>query len=129
MELSSPESENWVTPELAPKMVDEAVAVTVSLAAAKIEAEVCTVMELPPLDVSATAVAPLIVNAVSGADTTAGPLTVETPPPENTAKVVLELKKLLMTVVTPPVNCWATVPPLTVDPLMLKHPLGSRRAD
>ena len=90
-----------------------------SFAAAKIAAFVVTAIVLPPLDVSATAVAPLTVNAEFDVDTTAGPLTVEVPEPENTVKVVLVLKKLLRTAAAPPVNCWATVAPLTVGPLML----------
>jgi hypothetical protein len=118
-ELPEPEAVNLVTPELAPRMVDAVDALTVSLGAAKIELEVVTVMELPPLDVSATAVAPVMVNAVFAVATTAGPLTVETPVPVNTVNVVLELKKLLRTAAAPPVNCWTTVAPLTVDPLII----------
>ena len=84
-----------VTPELAPKIVDAAVAVTVSLGAANTAVLEVTVRLFPPLDVSATAVAPLIVSAEFVVPTTAGPLTVDTPAAEKTVKFVLELKKLL----------------------------------
>jgi len=92
MELPEPAAVNFVTPELAPKMVDAAVALIVSFGAAKTAPDDGSVMAFPPLDVSATAVAPVMVNAVFGVETTAGPLTVETPPAENTVKVVPELK-------------------------------------
>jgi hypothetical protein len=127
MELFEPDAVNFVMPELAPRMVDAAEALTVSFGAAKIALDVVTVMELLPVDVSATAVAPVTVSAVFAAPTTAGPLTVETPPPENTVKLVAELKKLFRVAAAPPVNCWATVAPLTVGPLILSYPLGSPR--
>jgi hypothetical protein len=119
MELPAPDAANFVTPELAPKIVDAAVALTVSFAAAKIELEVVTTIELLPLDVSATAVAPVMVKAVFAAATTAGPVTVETPEAETAVKIVLELKKLLRVAAAPPVNCWTTVAPPTVGPLIL----------
>ena len=86
-------------------MVDAVEALTVSLGAAKTEPDVFTVMELLPLDVSATAVAPVTVNAVFAVPTTAGPLTVEAPVLENTVNIVLELKKLFRVAAAPPVNC------------------------
>jgi hypothetical protein len=54
--------------------------------------DVVTVIELPPADVSATAVAPVTVKAVFGAVMTAGPLTVEAPDAENVVNTVLALK-------------------------------------
>ena len=124
-ELPDPEAVNLVTPELAPRMVDAAVALTVSLGAAKIALDVVTVIEFPPLDVSATAVAPVIVSAVFAVARTAGPVTVEAPVAEKTVKLVPELKKLFRTAAAPPVNCCTTVAPLTVDPLMVSCPLPS----
>jgi hypothetical protein len=106
-------------PEPAPRIVDAPEALIVSFAAAVTTVGVVTVTEFPPLDVSATAVAPLTVNEVFADATTTGPVTVEAPALDNTVKVVLELKKLLRTAAAPPVNCWATVAPLTVDPLIL----------
>jgi hypothetical protein len=105
-------------PALAPKIVDAPVALTVSFAAAKIAAGDVTVIELLPADVSATAVAPVTVRAVFEAATTAGPLTVDAPEPENVVNVVLALKKLFRVATAPPVNCWTTDAPLTVVPLI-----------
>jgi hypothetical protein len=118
-ELPEPEAVKCVTPELAPKIVDALEALTVSFGAAKTELGVVIVMLLLPPEVSATAVAPLMVDTVFADEMTAGPLTVDAPEAASTVNVVLELKKLFRVAAAPPVNCWATVAPLTVGPLML----------
>jgi hypothetical protein len=92
---------------------------TVSLAERTILAFDVTVIELPPDDVSATAGALLNVAVVPDAPMATGPLTVETPLPENTVNDAPELKKLLRAAAAPPVNCWASAAPPTVGPLIL----------
>ncbi|MBW4024961.1 MAG: hypothetical protein HIU92_17830 [Proteobacteria bacterium] len=116
IELLAPLAVNRVVPEDAPKMVDAPAAVTVSLGAAKMREAVVTVTEFPPADVSTTAVAPERVTAEFDAETMTGPLTVDTPPPETTVNVVLELKNVLRAAVAAPapLKLAGTVPPLTV---------------
>jgi hypothetical protein len=93
MEVPVPLAVTCVTPDPPPKIVVEgAVEFTVSFGAAKTAVVVVVVMELPPALVSATACAPLTVTAEFGVATTTGPVVVETPLPEKTVKLVLELK-------------------------------------
>jgi hypothetical protein len=92
IELPAPLAVNCVTPDPPPKMVEAAVAVTVSFGAAKTAVGVVVVIALPPAVVSTTAEAPVTVTAECVVATTTGPDVVVTPLPENTVKVVLELK-------------------------------------
>src|ERR1700761_2208173 len=122
MDESAPEIEKWLSPPPdAPNRVVAAAELIVSLGAAKTALGVVVVMLFPPLDVSATAVAPLSVNARFGAPTTTGPLSVKSPDVGSTVKVVPEPKNVARVAPAAPVNCWATLPPVTVDPLILSQ--------